>query len=41
MKFIFDFKKTPLCIAVENQNFEIVQLLLNNDKLDVNLASIL
>ena len=41
MKFLLNVNKTPLCIAIENQNVEIVQLLLMNDKLDVNIASIL
>ena len=41
MKFILNVNKTPLFVAVENQNIEIVQLLLMNDKLDVNIASIL
>ena len=41
MKFILDFQKTPLCIAVEKQNVEIIQLLLANEKIDVNLPYIL
>ena len=37
MKFIFDFYKTPLCIAVERQNIKIIDILLNHSKIDVNL----
>lgn len=34
------FYKTPLCVAIEKQNIDIIQLLLNNDSIDVNLKSI-
>lgn len=33
--------KTPLFIAVENNNLEIAQLLLYHPKIDVNMKSIL
>ena len=34
------FYKTALYLAIENENIEIVKLLLNNDKTDVNLQHI-
>lgn len=37
---IFDFYKTPLHIAVQNNNEEIVKLLLDNPSIDVNIISI-
>lgn len=40
MKFKFCFHFTPLCYAVEKNDFEIVELLLSCEKLDVNLKSI-
>lgn len=41
MKFnIFHFHKTLLYTAVTSDNAEIVQLLLDNEKTDVNLNSI-
>lgn len=33
--------KHPLCLAVENNNIEIVELLLSNENTDVNCESIL
>ena len=33
-------QKTALFIAVENENLEIIQLLLSNDKIDVNIQNI-
>lgn len=36
-----EFDNTPLYLAVKNQNVEIVQLLLTNEKLDVNRPYIL
>lgn len=41
MKLLLDFNKTPLYNAIENLNVEIVQLLLMNEKLDVNIPTIL
>ena len=37
MKFIFDFSRTPLCIAVERQNIKIIDILLNHSKIDINI----
>ena len=39
MKFILLFQKTPLYIAVEKENIDIVKLLLMNDEIDVNLTN--
>lgn len=36
MKYYLVFFETSLHIAVENQNFEMVQLLLSNKKIDIN-----
>ena len=33
-------EKTPLAIAIENENIEIVKLLLSNQNIDVNAISI-
>ena len=41
MKSLFNIQKTALYIAVENENVDIIRLLLMNDKLDVNIISIL
>ena len=41
MKFIFLLNKTPLNIAVENENINIVALLLGCKNVDVNLPNIL
>ena len=41
MKFLFVINKTPLMIAIEQQNLEIAQLLLACDDIDVNVRSIL
>ena len=42
MKFnIMEFSKTALYLAVEKENIEIVNILLSNDKLDINLGYIL
>ena len=35
------FYETALCLAVENENIEIVKLLSTNNKLDVNIFKIL
>lgn len=40
MKLMIMFDKTPLRIAIENNNIEIVKLLLSNDKLDFNIRNI-
>ena len=40
IKFKITFYKTALHIAVEKENFEIVQLLLSHDKIDINIQSI-
>ena len=37
--FLF-FHKTALHVAVENKNYEIVQLLLSSDKINVNIPYI-
>lgn len=39
--FNISFYKTPLMIAIEKENIEIIQILLANPKLDVNLQFIL
>lgn len=40
MKFIFDIsQKTALNIAVENNNYDIVELLLLSEKIDVNIPN--
>ena len=41
MMFWFFFKKAALHIAVESENVEIVKLLLANEKIDVNILTIL
>lgn len=41
MIFLFDLYKTPLLFAVELNEVEIVRLLLENTKIDVNKRSIL
>ena len=42
MRFIFKyFEKTPLIIAIENNNIQIVQLLLECPNIDVNTKIIL
>lgn len=33
--------KTPLYLAVENENIEIIKLLLSNEEIDVNIPYIL
>lgn len=40
MKFISVFQKTPLLVAVENNNLEIVRLLLSIKTIDINIQSI-
>ena len=40
MKFRNWLNKTPLCYAVENQNIEIINLLLEHKDIDINLPSI-
>lgn len=37
--FVFDVKKTPLCIAIETGNVEIVKLILNNKKININFSN--
>lgn len=39
--FEFFFYKTPLCIAAEKENVELIQLLLTQPDIDVNVKSIL
>ena len=41
MKFEFNINKTPLFIAIKKGNYEIVQLLFMNEKIDINDKSIL
>ena len=41
MKFLYIFNKTPLYLAIENQNPKIVEALLKNKNINVNLQSIL
>lgn len=41
MKFKLDLEKTPLHIAVQKRNFEIIQLLLKQKKIDVNIKTVL
>lgn len=40
MKFISFFNNTPLLIAVENDNIELVQILLTQPNIDVNIKSV-
>ena len=40
MKLEFDVNKTPLQIAVEKENSEIVKILLSTNETDVNYKSI-
>lgn len=40
MKFFFYFHKTALCIAVEKNQYEIAQLLLENPNTDINIINI-
>ena len=40
-KIISRINKTALYHAVEKENIEIIQLLLSNDKIDVNILNIL
>lgn len=40
MKFLHDFYKTPLFVAIEKENIGIVSLLLSNDKIDINIPNI-
>lgn len=40
MKYNFIFNKPPLFIAVEKENIEIIQMLLNHGNLDGNLKAI-
>lgn len=41
MKYVFIFDKTPLFLAIEKENIEMIQLLLENKDIDVNKCSIL
>ena len=41
MKFYIYIQKTPLFLAVELENQEIIQLLLAQKKLDINLKTVL
>ena len=36
MKFILEFYKSAVYLAIENQNHDIVKLLLENNNIDVN-----
>lgn len=38
--FMFVIYKTPLCVAVEKNDIEIVKLLLKKDNIDVNVINI-
>ena len=40
-EIILYFKKTTLYLAIEKENLDIIQLLLSNDKIDVNILNIL
>ena len=40
MKFIIDFYKTPLQLAVEQENLDVVKLLLAKQNIDPNAKSI-
>lgn len=40
MKFVHQFHRTALHIAVEKENIEIVKSLLSNNTIDVNIKSI-
>ena len=35
-EIMINFYKTPLCIAIEYDNIEIVKLLILNDKININ-----
>lgn len=37
MKFLFQFQRTALVSAIERNNYNIVQLLLSNEKTDPNV----
>lgn len=41
MKLLNNINKTALCLAVEEDSIEIINLLLTNEKLDVNILNIL
>ena len=41
MKFKLNLEKAPLHIAVQKRNFEIIQLLLKQKKIDVNIKTVL
>ena len=41
MKFFYLFNKTALYMAIQKKNIEIVQLLLNKSKIDVNSTIVL
>lgn len=42
MKFqIFRFYKTALCLAIENNDIDMINLLLSFDQLDINLSTII
>lgn len=40
MKFLFDFQKTPLHIAIEKEDLDIMKLLLSSERIDVDQRSI-
>lgn len=40
MKFVFEFQKTALHMAIENENTDIVRLLLAKPEIDVNIKYI-
>lgn len=41
MKLFFEFNKTALHLAVENQNYEMVKLLLSSKNIDISMYIIL
>lgn len=42
MEFFFnEFNKTPIFIAVEEENIEMVKFLLSDDKTDINILNVL
>lgn len=41
MKLYFFIQRTPLFIAIEKENLEIVKLILANEKLEINIPYIL
>lgn len=41
IKYHYKIYKTPLFLAVENKNLEIINLLLTNNKIDIDIPYIL